>query len=291
MTWFFLVITAVFFIAIETIVEKKTLVQTRSLGFAAMFAFSNALVLTPFLLVVDISQIDPFILGVMFLASIPSAVVSFLAFKTIKHSQLSEAAPILALLPLVVTFFAYVFLGESMTGVQLLGIFLMVGGMMFLELKNFRLGDGIFRKGRGRYIFYILLYLLIGGMLVIFDRIILFQYKINPLIYLIFIQIFIALNYAIFFLFQRHLIQDLKVSIKQSWKIIFFISLLTVTHRYLYVSAIQIATSVGLVLAVYKLTALVHVFSGGKFFAEDGILRKAVASIIILSGTALLIIK
>lgn len=291
MAWFFLTIAAVFFIAIETVVEKKTLIRARSLEFAAMFAFGNVIVLMPFVFVADYSQISVSVLGMIFLAALPSAGASFLVFKTIKHNQLSEAAPILALMPLVVTIFAYIFLGEKLTGLQLLGILLIVGGMIFMELKNFRLHGGIFTKGRGKYIGYIFLYLLIGGISAMFDRIILFQYKTNILTYLILIQIFIAANYAMFFLCKKNLIKDLKISIKQSWKIIFFISLLTVAHRYMYASAIQVAVSMGLVVAVYKLSSLFHVFAGGKFFAEDGIFRKAIASIIILSGTVLLIVK
>jgi len=196
MVWFFLTITAVFFISIETIVEKKTLFKARSLEFSAMFAFGNVIVSLPFVFVMDYSQISPFVLGMIFLSSIPAASSSFLIFKTIKHNQLSEAAPILALMPLVVTMFAFVLLGEKITSIQLSGMLLMVGGMIFLELKNFRLCSGIFCKGRGKYIFYIMLYLLIGGISAMFDRVILFKYKINPLSYLIWIQIFIAANYA-----------------------------------------------------------------------------------------------
>jgi hypothetical protein len=59
----------------------------------------------------------------------------------------------------------------------------------------------------------------------------------------------------------------------------------------MYTSAIQVAASIGLVVAVYRLSSLFHVVSGCKFFAEDGILRKVIASIIIFSGTILLVIN
>ena len=291
MTWFFLTIVAVLFIVIETIFEKKTLATARSMEFAAMFAFGNAIVLAPFVFVADLSQINIFVLGTMFLASLPSAGASFLIFKTIKHNQLSEAAPILALLPLVVAIFAFVLLGEKMTMIQLIGLLVIVGGMILLELKNFKFDSGIFCKGRGKYIAYIILYLLIGGVSAIFDRIILFRWGINPLTYLVFIQFFIALSYIIFFFANWHLVKELKNSVKQSWKVIFLISILVVIHRYMYASAIQVAANMGMVVAVYKLSSLFHVFSGSKFFYEDGIFKKAAASIVILIGTILLVIK
>jgi len=291
MTWFFLTIIAVIFIVIETALEKKTLIKARSLEFAAMFAFCNAIVLAPFIFVIDMSQLNITALGLIFLASIPSAGASLLVFKTIKHNQLSEAAPIIALLPLVVTLFAYLILGEKITAIQILGLFLIVGGMIFMELNNFRLNNGIFRKGRGKYIFYIFLYLIIGGISAMFDRVILFEYKTNALSYLIFIQIFIAINYALFFLCKPRLIKELKINIQQSWKIVFLISILTVAHRYMYASAVQVAASMGLVVAVYKLSSLFNVFTGGKVFSEDSIFRKTLASIVILGGTIMLVIK
>ena len=160
-----------------------------------------------------------------------------------------------------------------------------------MELNNFRLNNGIFRKGRGKYIFYIFLYLIIGGISAMFDRVILFEYKTNALSYLIFIQIFIAINYALFFLCKPRLIKELKINIQQSWKIVFLISILTVAHRYMYASAVQVAASMGLVVAVYKLSSLFNVFTGGKVFSEDSIFRKTLASIVILGGTIMLVIK
>lgn len=291
MTWFFLTIVAVFFIVLETILEKKTLSDARSMDFAVMFAFGNAIVLTPFIFVADFSQLNFFVLAMIFLASIPSTVASLLVFKTIKHNQLSEAAPILALMPLVVTLFAYLILGERITAMQSFGLFLIIGGMIYLELNNFKFSNGIFRKGRGKYILFIFLYLIIGGVSAMFDRVFLFRYKISPLSYLIFIQIFIATNYILFFLCKPKLVGEFRNSVKKSWKVVLLVSLLTVSHRYMYASAIQIAASMGLVAAVYKMSSLFHVFVGGKFFAEDGIIKKSIASVFILGGVILLVVK
>ncbi len=291
MSWFLLTVLAVFFVVVEAIYEKKTLTRTRSFEFAMMFALANVLLLAPFSFWGDTTQIDAFVLGMIFLASIPSAVGSFLVFKTIKHNQLSESAPLIALLPLVVTVLAFFILGEKMTSVHLIGLLLIVGGMMVLELRNFKFKGGIFVAGRKKYIVYILLLLLFGGVSSLFDRVILFQYGVDPLAYLTLIQIFIALNFLFFFLIRRNSFRAFGSSIRQSWKIVLFISALTVAHRYVYALAIALASSLGIVVAVYRLSSLFHVFSGGKFFAEDGILRKSIASIIILGGTVLLVIK
>ncbi|MFZ4632544.1 MAG: EamA family transporter [Patescibacteria group bacterium] len=291
MIWFFLIITAVFFIVFETVLEKRTLSSIGTLEFAAMFAFGNAIVLSPFLLVADLSQLNPTILLLIYVASIVSTTTSLLIFKTMKHSALSEAAPILALLPLVVTLLAFLFLGEKVNLVQIFGLILIVVGIMFLEFKNFETGRGIFQKGRKRYILYILLCLLFGGLGAIFDRVLLFRLELNSLTYLAIIQIFIALNYLFFLSIKPKRFSSLKISISDFWKIIFLISLLTVAHRYLYASAIKLATSIGLVVAVYKLSSLFNVFVGEKFFGEKDIVKKIIATLIILSGVFLLVIN
>ncbi len=291
MIWFLLVITAVFFIVFETVLEKKTLSEARTFDFVAMFSFANAIVLSPFLLVADLSQINWYILGIIYSASILSTISSLLIFKAMKHSAISEVAPILAILPLVVSLLAFFVLGETMNFIQVIGLFLMVAGVMFLEFKNFKSGDGIFRKGRKRYILYIFLCLILGGAGAVFDKAILSRFDINSLAYLAIVQIFIALNYLLFIGIKPKLFSELKGSVYKFWKIILLISLFTVVHRYLYISAIKLAASIGLVVAVYRLSSLFNIFVGEKFFGETDILKKIVATLIILSGVFLLVIS
>lgn len=291
MIWFFLVITAVFFIVFETVLEKRTLSQARTFGFAAMFAFSNAIISIPFLFIADFSQINWYIIGMIYISSIFSTVTSLLIFKAMKHGAISEVAPILATLPLVVSLIAFFVLGETMTLIQISGLLLMAGGIMFLEFGNFKTNSGIFRKGRKRYLLYIALCLILGGIGAVFDKAILSGFKTNSLVYLISMQFFIAINYLIFIAFKPKLFPDFKGDLSKFWKIILLISLFAVVHRYLYVSAIKMAASIGLVVAVYKLSSLFNVFVGKKFFGETDILKKIIATIVVLSGVFLLVLN
>jgi drug/metabolite transporter (DMT)-like permease len=291
MIWFLLVITAVFFIVFETILEKRTLSEARTFNFAAMFAFGNAIVLAPFIFFADLSQISWSILGLIYAISLLSTVTSLLIFKAIKHSAISEVAPILALLPLVVSLLAFFILGEKLNIFQIAGLFLMVAGIMFLEFQNFKTSSGIFRKGRKRYVLYIGLCLVLGGLGAVFDRAMLSGLGVNSLAYLAIIQIFVAFNYLIFVNVKPNLFPELKTSILKFWKIIVLISLLTVAHRYLYVSAVKIAGSIGLIIAVYRLSSLFNVFVGERFFGEKDIVKKILATIVILGGVFLLVVN
>lgn len=291
MIWFLLVIIAVLFIVFETFLEKKTLSNARTFNFAAIFAFGNAILSIPCLFITDLSQINSYLLVIIYIASLFSTITSLLIFKAMKHGAISEVAPILALLPLVVSLLAFFILGEKINIFQLIGLFLMVIGIMFLEFKNFKSSNGIFRKGRKRYLLYIGLCLILGGACAIFDKAILSGLDINALAYLIVIQIFIAINYLIFISAKPELFPNFKEDLFKFWKIIILISLFAFIHRYLYSSAIKIAASIGLVVAVYKLSSLFNVFVGKRFFGETDIFKKIVATIIVLGGVFLLVIN
>lgn len=291
MIWFILVITAVVFVVIETILEKKALSEARTFNFTAMFAFGNAIISIPLLLVADLTPINWQILILIYIASVFSTITSLLIFKVIKHESISEVAPILAILPLVVSLFAYLVLGETLSLFQASGIILMVGGILILEFSNYKYSNGIFRKGRKKYIFYIILSLILGAIGVIFDKALLSNFKVNPLAYLALIQLFIGINYIFFIGIKPKLFPSFKSDLSKYWQILILIALLVVIHRYLYFSAIKIAASAGLVVAVFKLSALFNVFVGKKFFAETGILKKVLATFVVLVGLFMLILN
>lgn len=291
MIWFLLVIAAVFLIVFETFLEKRTLSEARTFGFAAMFSFGNAIISVPFMFVADFAQINWHTLIIIYIASLFSTITSLLIFKAMKHGAISEVAPILAILPLVVSLLAFFILGEKMNVFQVTGLLLMVTGIMFLEFKNFKSSNGIFRKGRKRYILYIVLCLILGGVCAIFDKAILSGLNINAIAYLAVIQIFIAFNYLIFIGIKPKLFPNFKDDLSKFWKIIILISLLACIHRYLYSSAIKIAASIGLVVAVYKLSSLFNVFIGKRFFGETDILKKIIAAIVVLGGVFLLVVN
>ena len=291
MIWFILVITAVVFVVIETILEKKALSDARTFNFTAMFAFGNAIISIPLLLVADLTLINWQILILIYIASVFSTITSLLIFKVIKHESISEVAPILAILPLVVSLFAYLILGETLSLFQTSGLILMVGGILILEFSNYKYSNGIFRKGRKKYILYIILSLILGAIGAIFDKALLSNFNVNPLAYLALIQLFIGINYIFFIGIKPKLFPSFKSDLSRYWLIIILIALSVVFHRYLYLSAIKIAASVGLVVAVFKLSALFNVFVGRKFFAETDILKKVLATFVVLAGLFMLILN
>lgn len=289
MTWPYLILIAVLFITAESVLEKKTLTVARTLEFASLFAICNVFFSLPLLYVSDFTNVNYGMVLLVFLSAIPSAGASLLIFKSLKHNELSEVAPLFASLPLIVTLAAYIFLGEKVLAIQVFGMVLMTVGIFILEINNFKNDDGIFKKGRGKYIAYIFFSLILTTLSALLDRIILFKFKFNISTYLILTHFFIASFFVSIFCLKPSWLKNLFKTFKEYWKIIILISFLTVIHRYLYITAIQIATSVGLVIAIYKLSELTSIIAGGKFFSEKNITRKVLAGLIILVGASLLI--
>jgi len=291
MLWFILTIAAVFLVVLETFLEKRTLTKARTFNFAAIFAFANGVVSIPLLLVADFTGITWQVLFLIYITAIFSTITSFLIFKTIKHGAISEVTPILALLPLVVSLLAFFILGERLNAFQIIGLLLMVLGIIFLELKNYKYSKGFFSDRKKKYIVYIIAYLVFGGISVIFDKSILSDFNIKPLGYLAIVQIFIAFNYLAIVCLKPKQFVGLKSDFAKFWPVIILISLLVVAHRFLYMSAIKLAISIGLVVAVFKLSTLFNIFVGKKFFAEKNILKKIIATVIILLGVFILTIS
>lgn len=80
--------------------------------------------------------------------SFPNIALSFIAgnfyiltvifyFKTVKTEEISRVVPLFYLTPLFVLIFAAIFLGEFLTPVKYLGIFLVIVGAIFISSKNF----------------------------------------------------------------------------------------------------------------------------------------------------------
>jgi drug/metabolite transporter (DMT)-like permease len=288
MTWFFLALAAALLVSSNTILQKKALLASRSVEFSWILACCNAILSLPFFLFADFSNIDAYVLAVIFMGSLITTGSLFLSTKSLKHAEVSETSPLFALSPLVAALLAFLFLAEKITQVHFIGLLLMAGGIFFLEAKNMRISSGIFRKGREKYLLFTLLCVFLFGIGTVFDRVILSSYHVDPLAYLAIIHMILAMNFSIIFFVGSISKQDLAAEIRKTWKIILLISVLTYFQRYFYANAVQVAASLGLVVAVKRLSALFNVVAAGRFFHEQDIARKAAATAVIVVGTALL---
>jgi len=81
----------------------------------------------------------------------------------------------------------------------------------------------------------------------------------------------------------------LKSTFKNSWKPILLISLFTIIYRLTQIEAVKIG-QVALVLALKRVSVFFAVVIGGRRIKEHYLLRKTIATLIMLAGAALVII-
>ncbi|AKI96899.1 DMT family transporter [Kosmotoga pacifica] len=132
-------------LAFEKIVLKfmgdRTGALYRNLAASFLFFFIGALVLLPFAVTREISNWH-FLIPCL-LSALLYSFSSFAYVSSIATGEVSLVTPISSLNAAVILLFAAAFLGEKITGVKLLGIFLMLYGIFILKgmltpLKSFR---------------------------------------------------------------------------------------------------------------------------------------------------------
>ncbi|MBI5466769.1 MAG: EamA family transporter [Candidatus Kerfeldbacteria bacterium] len=213
--------------------------------------------------------------------------------KSLRRSELSVVAPVLALDPGLTFLLALVFLGETVQGIQLIGILLLLIGTYVLELRHYppgwwrdstkhpgRIFDPFLQLGKSPGGLFALCALLSFSLANVIDRHILQSVSIYT--YLAYTLSIMAVFSLIVFvsgrrpvtLFRRHRLTVIPILLAAGLHLIANLTQL---------QAVSL-TAVGLVIALKRLSSLVDVLLGGKFFHEHNLPQKVLASVIMLVG-------
>ncbi|MBI9067383.1 MAG: hypothetical protein JEZ09_08835, partial [Salinivirgaceae bacterium] len=78
-------------------------------------------------------------------------------------------------------------------------------------------------------------------------------------------------------------------TLKNSWKLILLISVFTIIYRYSHILAIK-AGSVALVLSIKRTSVFFATVIGGHYFNEKNLLRKSLATLLMIAGAICIIL-
>jgi len=300
--WFITALLSSFLSASSAIVQKKVLFKREPLEFSFILALFNLIFSIPFFFFIDFSVINSFSLVVLLIKSL-IGVFAFLSVMTaLKNLQISSALPLLALTPGFVAVFAYIFLGEVLTLLEITGLTLLTFGTYILESKNlkeFIYPFSLFLKSK--YHRYILVALLLFTASSILDKLLLVKLSFTPISLTAFQHLYFAFIFLIIFLMARIVG---KVSSENKYKSVFdfaplfkdksdfgwiiLISLMTIGYRFTQVAAVSVG-SVALTLAVKRTSVLWATIIGGKLFKDANLLKKTVAVILIVIGAIMIL--
>ena len=290
MEWYIFALISALFSAMAAIGEKKTLFKENALEFSAVLAIFNLFFSIPFVVYINFNSLPLPALAVLYGRSILGMCSFLFIMYGIKNLEISGALPILVITPGLVAFFAFILLNESLTTWQIIGLVLLLLGTYILQLSNkkdllepFK----IFAKSKGHR--FLLGALMIFTVTSLLDKWLLRDFKLPPYTMLAFQHLFLGINFFILTLISRKSTSTILRTMKNSWKPILLVSAFTIVYRLTQIFAVK-SGSVALVLALKRTSVFFAVVIGGQIFKEHYLLRKSIATIIMLIGAAMVII-
>lgn len=289
MTWFIIALISAVLSATASIFEKKILFRLGALEFSFLAAVITLLFSIPFFFAVDYNSLQLNSLFVLYLKSIFGALAFWCVMLAIKNMELSGALPLLVLTPGIVAFFAFLFLGEALSNLEIIGMILLLAGTYILERrgKDFLEPFLIFIKSRNHH--FIIFALSLFTITSLADKWLLRDFQLEPTAFIPFQHLFLAINFLIIVLVKEiNLFKKIKTYSTDIWLFVIAVSIFTVGYRWSQVEAVKIAP-VALVLTVKRSSVFFVTIIGGKIFNEHNLLRKAIATLIMIAGAVIML--
>lgn len=287
--WYIFSLTSALFSALSAVVEKKVLFKTRVTEFVLYLAMINLVISTPFFFMSNFGALSLVGVLVLFIKSCLGGASFFFIMRGIKNLELSNALPLLVLTPGLVAVFEFLLLDTSLSMYAIIGLVFLSVGTYVLNLKeNMKIFEPftVFFTKAG--FINITIALTIFTTTSLLDKIILHKYKV-PVNELMFLQhVFFALIFLVIFFIQGS--KEELAKCNKYWKYIGLLSLFTITYRYTHFLAVKASTSVSLALALKRVSVFMAVIIGGRMFNESSLVRKSIATILMLIGAYFVIV-
>src|ERR1035437_4987381 len=289
MNWFFIALISAVLSAASAISQKKILFSLSALEFSFFVSLFNILLSIPFFFAFDIGSISPESIAILFIKSIMGALAFYNVMLALKNLDISGALPLLVLTPGLVALFAFLFGLEQLSIIQISGMFLLLAGTYLLEMKPKQAiiePIKIFSKSANyHYIGFAIILFTVSSIL---DKVLLGKYKMPPNAFMAFQQLFSAIVISAVYLFSSKIKNNsLNAFDKKIWFWVIHIAVLTLGYRYSQIKAIKIAP-VSLVLSVKRISVFIAVVIGGRLFNEKNLLKKAIATAIMVAGAIMI---
>lgn len=290
MTWFWLAILSALLSAIAAILQKKVLKDTSPLQFSLTVSVIIAILSTLLLSIAPLQTLTLSSLGYLFIKSVLNAAAFLCIMTALKNLELSRTLPVLATAPLFIALLAYIFLGESLTALEVAGMFMIVGGTYILELKK---DESVFRPLsvflNSKYHRIILLALALMTISSVMDKFILVKFKLPALTFVIFQNYFFMIIFVLINFFTKEKVSghNFLSGNNSILFIVIIIAIVTLAYRLAQIESVKLAP-VGIVISLKRLSVLFAVLIGAKVFREENYPKKVIATVLIVAGAMLI---
>lgn len=288
--WFSLAIVSALFSATAAIFEKKVLINSSPLNFSIILALFNVVLSLPFLFFINYDSISTLALLVLYFKSILGAASFLLIMHALKKMEISSALPLLVLTPALVSIAAFFVLRERLNNYEIIGMITLLIGSYLLQIKKGKsIFEPLFFVKNNKAYWFIIGALLTFTLTAILDKALLGKFKLQPEAFIPIQHLFLFINFSIMLLFSAADRSTLKNTFALLWKTIIFISALTIVYRYSHIMAIKVG-SVALVMSIKRTSVFFATVIGGQYFKEQNLLRKALATAVMIIGAIFMIL-
>lgn len=286
MGWLVFAITSAVFTGANVVASKKVLVFENALRFLTVLACAQFVVLLPLIPFISFPSIEA--MGLIFFQSLILTTGLLLQFYVLRKLPISTVAPLNNLMPLFLYSYAFFILGENLSDVQIIGFVTLVAGAYLLNFSPKDILYPIKQAFRSKTEQWLIISLMILAAVAMMDKLI-FSYGTSVITLLFLSQLFLAVNslLALFLIERKKGVRE-AMSTKGGW--VLLAASLKNLGNLAYLQAVSMAP-VSLVLPFRQLASFVATIFGGTIFHEKNLKRKAFASIIMIGGVLLIIIK
>ena len=209
--------------------------------------------------------------------------------KGIKHSEISTVSPLKNISPLFLVILSFIFLGEVVTLRQGVGIFILLIGTYVLEVdhKISHLKDPIMKIIKSKAIHFIFLSMFLYSFSAVGDKFTISNIDVITYFFMVWI-IMTIMSHIISAIFYGGFKDVMYCAKKTGWTI-FFCGLFSFLSALFYFKALSMAM-VSLVIPVKRLSTLFTTIIGGELFHDHGLKIKAVACVILIAGSLLIVL-
>jgi transporter family protein len=138
MNWIILALIAPLMWAVSNLIDKFLLDKRleNPLSSMTILGIISVLVLIIVPIFYPVSSVSPSFIALAFTAGILNTVMTYFYFKALQFEEVSRIVPWFYISPLFIMAFAAIFLSETLTIPNYIGVFLLVGGAILISLKK-----------------------------------------------------------------------------------------------------------------------------------------------------------
>ena len=286
MNWVILILISAFFVGVDAIVVKKELVKNRSLPVLFLVSILSFALMGFFYSEINLNL--P--LGIYALILLKTIIISIswlCIYQAYKYLEISTVAPLKNLSPIFLIILSIIFLGESLTAVQFVGVGLILFAGYSLEIHSIHHLLEPLKLFKNKYFIYILISLIGISFSAIIDKTLVKSIDFYTLLFVFFG--FISVIYFILLIIKKEF-TDVKIAAQKSYVLIILIAVLALCADFSYFMAISLpATMISLAIPLRRFSTFISTVLGGRLFNEKHLLFKAIVCVVMIVGIYLIV--